>query len=818
MKSLFTLTHTSRVSRFAPFAIRYALFALLFLLPFLFFWRLFAPNPLDRLWLPAGDLTLQYYPLRVFAARALANGNLPLWNPHMYAGQPALADSQMAVLYPINLLTALALAALGRPFTFGIFQLQIVLHYSLAAVFTYLFAHRLTHKTFAAFSAALVFTFGGYLISYPVQQPTILASAVWLPLVLWCLDHAASPDLAGFRILSLSKDGNPRGLRRVWWLACAGAAMAMSMLAGHPQTFTYVFYTAIGYWIFRYWILAIGYSNSKLQYLISNIQRLTVFVAFALSLSAAQLLPTLEFTRYSTRAQLGYPFTSGGFALHELVTILIPGYFGGSPLYVGIIPLLLALYAILANKIPNPQSPIPTSSAHPSPLNPQPPITNAKAPLRYYQLPTTFWLALALIALFLSLGDSSFLYSLFYLFAPGFAQIRNQERAAFLWSFALAMLAAIGAARLALPSGKLRRVIFECGQTFLRWAMVTTIALVALAYLGALANEGEKVNLFPGVLRQLVPTFFYLLVAWALWRLRFRAFVSRRWLMASVACLIGLNLFSVNGSYNFQQPTPPNYFPETTLTRALLAELRTNPLARVASEGLLPGEHNAGADYGFADINGNDPLHLQATETFDQAVNELRKFQLLGVQYVVTKRAITHGAFTLLATEGDARLYHYTEAMPRAWLVHHATVIPAEKIFATLNSHEFNHQMSVVLSSPSPIALAVPPQPTDGVAITQHGAGHLTIQTASTTNGLLVISEIFYPGWKAYVDGQAAPIMSANGLLLAVPMPSGSHKIELTYDPDWWKIGMVVSTLSLLLWGSLGMALLWQSKRVKRET
>jgi len=244
----------------------------------------------------------------------------------------------------------------------------------------------------------------------------------------------------------------------------------------------------------------------------------------------------------------------------------------------------------------------------------------------------------------------------------------------------------------------------------------------------------------------------------------------------------------------------------------LLAEVQANPLARVASEGLLPGEHNAGADYGFADINGNGPLHLQATEIFDKEVTELRKFQLLGVQYVVTKRDIRHGAFTLLASEGDVRLYRYSEALPRVWLAHEARVVPSEKTFEMLNSNEFNYQTSVVLSSPSPIALASPPQPTDGVTIMPQGAGRLTIQTASTTNALLVISEIFYPGWKAYVDGQSAPIMPANGILIAVPVPNGSHKIELTYDPDSWKIGAGISLLSLLVWGGLAIRV-WRQRK-----
>src|SRR5437762_10967351 len=153
---------------------------ILILLPFLFCWRLFAWRDVDRMWLPDGDLTQQYFPLRVLAAREIAAGRLPLWNPSMFAGQPGLADSQMAALYPINFLSAVMLGWLNRPFTLAVFQLQIVLHYALAALFTFAFAYRFTRSRFGAGVAALTFTFGGYLISYPAQQPAILESAVWL--------------------------------------------------------------------------------------------------------------------------------------------------------------------------------------------------------------------------------------------------------------------------------------------------------------------------------------------------------------------------------------------------------------------------------------------------------------------------------------------------------------------------------------------------------------------------------------------------------------------------------------------------------------
>jgi len=785
---------------------------LLAILPFLFFWRLFAPNLLDRMLLPDGDLVLQYFPLRVFAANEIAAGRLPLWNPHMYAGQPGLADSQMAALYPINLVTAQLLGVFQQRFTFAMLQWQIVLHYTLAALFTYAFALRLTRRRAAAWVAALVFTFGGYLISYPAQQPAILESAIWLPLVLLLLDWAASQELWA---------------RRIWALACAGAAMALSILAGHPQTSLYVFYTAAAWGFWRLLEASRpagsgpharsaadalgevgrgcgeagslvparrGAAPPLMARVVSALFELAIFAVFAIGLSAAQLLPTLEFTRYSTRAQLGYNFTSSGFALHELITLLIPGYFGGLPLYVGIAPLLLAGFAVwkwMTTRVVTTRTGE-TDTAATTPAG----TTRTIEAIPAHSI--AFFVALALLALFLSLGDAAFVYPIFYLLAPGFAQVRDQERAAFLWSFALAMLAALGAAHFWTPWSRAARKHIERSARLWAWLLGAMLILIVLAYLGALADDGAKVNLFPGALRQLVPGFFWLLGAWALWRLRLRTAVARRWLLLGGLALIWLNLFSVNGQYNFQKPTPATYFPETSLTQALRDELQTKPLARVSSEGLLPGAHNAGAEYGFADINGNDPLHLDAWEQFDRQVQELHRFQLLGVQYVVTKRTIEHGAFAQIAAEGDARLYRFSGALPRAWLAHAALVVPPDGQLESLNDPAFDPAAAVVLGTPPAIVLAPAGAAGDDVTVTTYSAGRLALHVRAAANALLVFGEVYYPGWQLTVDGQHADLLPADGMLMAAALPAGTHDVELTFAPDLFTIGVAFSFATML--------------------
>ncbi len=130
------------------------------LLPLLFWWRLWTPNLADRAVIPEGDFTSQYYPLQLFAARELAAGRLPAWDPYLNAGQPGLADIQTGFFYPLNLLSNLILALSGASFSLGALTAQVILHFSLASLFTYLFMRRLALRSRGA-AAGRPFCRGG---------------------------------------------------------------------------------------------------------------------------------------------------------------------------------------------------------------------------------------------------------------------------------------------------------------------------------------------------------------------------------------------------------------------------------------------------------------------------------------------------------------------------------------------------------------------------------------------------------------------------------------------------------------------------------
>lgn len=342
-----------------------------------------------------GDFYDQFHAFAVYKHDRLWTGEIPLWNPYIFAGHPFLADVQAAVFYPPGLLTML-LSGPG-PFAPAWLQWESIAHLFLAALFTYLLMRRwmigMIESRTAALIGALTFAFGGYLTGYPPLQLAILETQVWLPLILLLMDVG---------LLTFDRR----------WIAAAGVAWGFALLAGHPQSAMYVFYGALLFGLFRSW-------QARLPILWSLLTQL-LWIGAGLGLAAVHLLPAWEFMRLSVRASATFEELAGGFNWTDLAQYLLPGRFTHwSPVYVGILPLLLALGAVLMACLRWKQSSCRRSEI-------------------------IFWTTLALVSLILSLGGHAPLYRLFYHFVPGFDLFRSQERAIFLTSFALAVLGGYG--------------------------------------------------------------------------------------------------------------------------------------------------------------------------------------------------------------------------------------------------------------------------------------------------------------------------------------------------------------------------------------
>jgi hypothetical protein len=773
--SRFNVRESSAWKRYWPDV---AIIILLALLPALFFWRLIASNPADRMSIPAGDFTEQYYPLRAYAAREITAGRIPLWNPSPYAGQPALADIQSGTLYPPQIVEALLLHWLGFGFPVWALELQAIAHFSWVAVGTYLLGKRLARQAavtegnarFAGAVVSLVFTYSGYLTGFPVQQLTILEVSAWAPWVLLGMDMLATGS---------------RGLEAGGWSAVAGRsalaglALAFSLLPGHPQTSLYVVYLAIAYYFFR--VLSQFYADGRpsivgshlwsvVRYLLPATGYLLLALLLGFALAAAQLLPTLEFIARSPRADLNYQAVSFGLPIHELVSLIYPGYFGGSPAYVGILPMILMGLALVSGR---PRGDV------------------------------AFWGVTGLLALLLALGDNTFLYPLFYLVAPGFDAVRHQERAFLVYALSAAMLSGYGALILVRSLGRARRAGLYGFERGLRVVFGVALALTALYLYGW--RGSEHADLFGGVLRHHVFGLILLGGSLILLALRPTRVLRRPWGMALIAGWIAFNLFSINWRFNLEEPGPTGPYTPTPLTEFLNAQTEGAPgPERIASAGLLPGGPGAASVFELQDITGNTPLHLASIEAFETNVPEWRRWQLLNVHYVLSERDLDGAGLTRVFPSGDpaedqVRVYAMGDPFPRAWVVHAVDVIPnQEEALSRLSADEFDLRRAAVLAEPLDVPLG---STIDGstAQVTAFAPHRITLEVDAADEGLLILSEVYYSGWHASVDDRPVRLIRADALLRAIPIPEGHHTVHVWYAPPTGCLGVGISALALIL-------------------
>ncbi|MCZ7567183.1 MAG: lysylphosphatidylglycerol synthase domain-containing protein [Ardenticatenaceae bacterium] len=759
--------------------------ALILALVALFFWRLWAPNPADRVAFPIGDFTNQYYPLRRFVAAALASGHLPFWNPSIFGGQPGLADPQAAALYPPALLNALLW---GPRFPLIALELEAVAHIALAALGMYAFIRgALELGVLPAVTGALVFAFGGYLTGFPIEQVTILESAAWLPWLLLAIHRAANP----------ARPQRYRASR-----SAAGALLlGLAVLAGHPQTALYLSYVTLAYALFRLGRPRRGGWRAWLRVALP----LAAIFPLGAGLAAAQWLPTQAFIAESSRSSLDYAFARTGLGWDELLTLFVPQLVGSNPLYGGIGALVLVLIAGLTG------------------LGRQ----------------QRFWLLAALASLLLALGGNSFFFDLVYLSVPGFAHVRSQERVLLLFALALALFAAWGMVTLdQLPDEPtLRERLKRAVGGAERWLPLLLAPLLAFWWLRALLIAGYRgdAGVFDAFYEGYVFFVIMLLANWGLLRWlaaggpreeqpareefspvlpsRRRSLIpaGRRGAPLLLVGLLLFDLFSVNRAAHIGPPATEVLRPPQPLLDALQTALAATP-ARVAVVGAPPINGNDGMRWGLPLLTGNEPLRLSNTKDFLLKVEPWRQFQLLHVGYVVADRDLAAEAPALyerLAGDEGAFLVRLREPAPYAWLVGQTEILAAgrSEIRERLNDPRFDPMAVALFDEPEPAA----ERPVKGaVTVDARAPGFIRLHTSVPAAAILVVAEPFTKGWRATIDGQPAKVRRANILNTALPLAPGEHIVTLHYEQAGWRQGLAISGASLgvvllvLAWGLSG--------------
>ena len=164
----------------------------------------------------------------------------------------------------------------------------------------------------------------------------------------------------------------------------------------------------------------------------------------------------------------------------------------------------------------------------------------------------------------------------------------------------------------------------------------------------------------------------------------------------------------------------------------------------------------------------------------------------------------TEGRYRLVHS-GDVKIYEKMDVLPRAFVVRQARVIQDdESIIVAMQEESFAPDREVILSRGTAVTSNGEAKG-DEVAILSYEPERVSIGADLESPGYLILTDAYYPGWKALVDGQPAEILRADYYFRAVYLEQGDHVVEFIYDPVSFRVGLVVSLVSLLVFaGALG--------------
>ena len=745
------------------------------------------------------DLTSFFYPFRFIWIETARQGHFPFWNPYIKCGVPLFATIQAGVLYPLSLLY------LFLPLDLA-FNWTIILHFFLAAVFTYVFVRELGATIQGSLTAALALLFSGYLISVHNLLNTLI-SVSWYPLAMLC----------GCRLVKYGK------LR---WAVASAATLFCMLLGGGAEVVLFAFASLLILCLYPEILpLRIAGNSPNLK---RRLGLLGLTLIVFLGLSMVQVLPFLELYPQSHRY--------GGVDLQEatiwslapwdLIYFLLPDLFGkrASPdlywemqnylktIYLGpVIFLLAGVYFVRQGK---------------------------------RSLPLLAALGLVLL---LALGKYTPLYPFLYKHLPLFSNLRYPAKFLFLLVFYLCVVSGLGLDLLAKRfSEKHKPTPWYTGLQVGLIIVLAGLLLLAILFPARVlvqAQEWAGNTLDPEYLPMVLHNFKRLLLL-MFFTLILVFFGLLHKLVRSgsplLLMLLALDLFF--GNRGFAQKLDAVSFHATTpMISTLKADadlFRFHVMPEKRDLSVITGKnyrkshlrrkdalgYDLMMEHHLYDIDGyNVPLQPRYERLMSVIRNEplpsiLDLLDMLNVKYVLSEIPVDIPGFSLVGGQGGtSKLYENSNWLPRAFLVKNFQMLEGDQEFArAFIESEINFRETVLLESQPFRFLTLKEQPTiptlsPAVRIVKYENNRMVLTVDTPEAALLFMSEAFYPGWKAYVDGKEEEILWANYVFRAIPVGPGSHRIEVVYQSLSFKVGLAVSLLTIFL--LIAGWIIWTRKR-----
>lgn len=736
---------------------------------------------------PLSDQYKAGYAFREFAANYMkATGGFPQWDPYIFGGMPYVAAMHGDIFYPTFLLRLIMPVDVAM--TWG-----MIGHFFLCGLATYWFLRRACRFSFfPALIGGAAYMMGGFVSSLPSagHDGKLFVSALFpaaLLVLTWCV-----------------RDG------RKWAWGVFSIIVGLAVLTPHPQLLQYLLLTCGAWGVF----LAFGGVGADKLPQGTAIRRLALALGAVImggAIGAIQYVPVREYVNWSPRAP-GFDYqvaTSFSFPIEELINTYLPqfsgildNYWGRNGIhfhseYVGATVLLLAFAAFGAG------------------------WSGARKRLLW------FWVGTGIVTLLWALGGSTPFFEVIYAIVPGTKFFRAPSTIFFVTTFAIAVLAALGTERLLAGKFSVRYVY--------GWAIGATVVTV-FALAGGFTVLAQNIAVSPelagkidinapdvkvGALRSLL--FVGLTCGGVL--LLMRGKLAPRVAGWALVALVVVDLWSVERLYwEFSEPAKTLYASDTAIEflkkidqpfRVVGLGASAFPMAvndpNLNADGLMV--HGIRVAYGY---HGNELGRYQYFE--DQYLNPT-VWALLNSEFLLinTDTIPVPGARRVVGPIKDAAgstvsLFQLPGEHPFAWVTPVMIKYPDAAVEQAFRANNFPVHSVAIFDTSSKITAAnvstIPGPLRMTTHVDSYAPGHiaLTLSAPAPEGSALVVSENYYPGWHATVDGKPAAAERADLTLIGVPLPAGATKVELNFSSDTYKKGkeITLAAIALAVLASLG--------------
>jgi hypothetical protein len=175
---------------------------------------------------------------------------------------------------------------------------------------------------------------------------------------------------------------------------------------------------------------------------------------------------------------------------------------------------------------------------------------------------------------------------------------------------------------------------------------------------------------------------------------------------------------------------------------------------------------------------------------------------LLAVRYIVQDADLPPARDDVVALAAEARVvfstpevivYERNPDLPHAWIVHDVRAVARGEALPLLTSGMVDPYQTALVEGTPPETAIPDGSAIESARVTAYDPDRVTITTRAAAPGLLVVSEVYESGWRAYVDGDEVEILPTHHALRGVPLPAGEHTVELHYDPLSLRLGLWIS-------------------------